>query len=119
MRTISTKPPAEGEPDDIDGTVVDDLESLRQRVQQSLRFSLGTWFLNRNRGLSRTLILGQQTNVGLATSAITERVRDEFTGEVTNITGVTGTFDRNTRAFRYFAEVESVYGEMAILETIG
>ena len=37
---------------------------------------------------------------------------------MTNITGVTGTFDRNTRAFRYFAEVQSIYGPMTVSESI-
>ena len=45
MRTLSVSPIRTDGPDDVDNVVVDGIEALRQRIQQRLRFPLGTWDL--------------------------------------------------------------------------
>ena len=35
MRTVSVEPPAPGEPPDLDGRVVEGIESLAQRIKQA------------------------------------------------------------------------------------
>ena len=61
MRTVSVSPtgPTEGAPEDLDGKIVDGVESLRQRVVQAFKFRLGEWFIDGGRrALTSPLSLG-------------------------------------------------------------
>ena len=47
MRTLSATRQTEDSPTDLDNQVVDGIESLRQRIDQRLKFMLGEWDLDR------------------------------------------------------------------------
>ena len=103
-KTLSTSPidpTRDGSPDDLDNLIVDDLESLRQRVVQRLRFPIGTWQLDTRRGTESTL--GHGITPALAASIISDAIRDEGGAEITSIANVVALLDRGTRTFTYSA----------------
>ena len=113
MRTLSATPPATGEgPDDLDLRVVDQLEALRQRVVQRLRFRAGTWALDTRRGTDS--VLGHGITPELAGAIISRAIRDEGGDEVTDVTDVVVGLDHDTRVATYQARVSSIYGEMRL-----
>ena len=114
MRTISVSPTALG--DDLDGSVVDGLESLRQRIKQALLFRLGSWFLDTRRGLPE--VTGTRMTAALAASVITGYIRDEGGDEVTNVTNVDAQLNAATRSLSYSARVHTVYGDLDVTETV-
>lgn len=117
-RTISvTTNPATGFPD-LDGTVVDDLESLKQRVVQAIKFVFGSWFLNQERGLRYDLIRGHQTSLEIAARTITETIREEGGSEITSIETPIVTLDVATRSMTYHARVQTIYGVMSLTQDV-
>lgn len=120
MITLATEPMDTDDPDgihDLAGTVVTDLEALRQRVVQRLRFRRGEWQLDLSAGTDS--VIGHQTTVGLAAGVISDAIRDEGGSEVTEVHDVVATLDGETRVFRYSAVVETVYGQMTISGAAG
>ena len=67
--------------DDMDNTVVDNLESLRQRITQRLRFQVGTWELDGRKGTDS--VLGFEYTPDLAAAVLSGAIRDEGADEVT------------------------------------
>lgn len=118
MRTISVGPPAPGEPDDLDGRVVEGIHALEQRVAQAIRFRAGEWFLARNRGLDYDRLFGHHVNRGLVATAITETIRQEGGDEVVAVDDVEFSLDGRTREFRYSATVRTIYGDMPVAESV-
>lgn len=115
MRTLSVKPVDPARPDgptDLDGLVVDGLESLRQRIVQRLRFPLGTWSLDTRRGTES--VLGHGVPADVAALRLTDAIRDEGRDEVTGIAEVTPVLDHETRVLGYSVVVESIYGPMTV-----
>lgn len=118
-RTVSVEAIEATGTDDIDGTVVDGIEALRQRITQAIRFRFETWFLQRQRGLDYSVIIGHRISAPLAASALNAAVREEGGGEVTGITDVSFSVDRAARRYRYSAVAQTVYGAMNLSETLG
>ena len=110
MRTVSVEPPAPGDPPDLDGRVVEGIESLAQRLRQAILWRVGEWFLARQRGLDYGLLIGHQVNPAITASAITEAIRIEGADEVTDVVNVVFTLDVPARALAYSAAVHNVYG---------
>ena len=77
MRTLGVQAiRPDGQITDLDNRIIDRLDSLRQRVEQRLRFPASTWFLNRRAGVPyNTDVLGHQATLGLATMTLTTAVR--------------------------------------------
>ena len=50
---------------DLDGSVVSQLEALRQRVREAVYLRFGEWMLERSAGLDRDLIIGHNINLAL------------------------------------------------------
>ena len=116
MRTISVSPvpgAVENDPEDLDGRIVDGIESLRQRIVQAIRFYFGTWFLNRNQGLDYTLLIGHGTSPGIAANALNFVIRNEGGAEVLALENLRYSLDKQ-RVFRYYVLVQTVYGPMPI-----
>ena len=116
MRTLAVTPVDPNVPDgtqDLQGLrVVDGLESLAQRVQQRLRFPLGTWELDKRRGTDP--VLGRENTPDLVALTYEAAIRDEGGTEVTGVTGVRVELDRTTRVLTYYAVVQTIYGSMPL-----
>ena len=97
---------------DLDGTVPDALEALRQRILQAIWLQVGEWFLNRNRGLDRSLIIGHQINAALAAQALNETIRTEGGAEITGLRDTSFEVERATRTLRYRVVADTIYGEL-------
>ena len=107
----------DGRPD-LDGTVVDGIEALRQRVEQAIRFIFGEWFLAADRGLRRELVQGHQTTLDLAAATITGTIREEGGDEVTSVETPVVTLDFQTREMTYSAIVHTIYGVMPLSQVL-
>ena len=94
---------------DLNGEVADDLESLRQRVVQAIKHTLGEWFLNTNTGIRRELLQGHQTTLDIAAATITAAIRNEGGAEITAISTPVVQLDHATRKMTYKAEISTVY----------
>ena len=113
MRTLSVSIGPDGR-HDLDGTVVDGIEALRQRVEQAIRFVFGEWFLAADRGLRRELVQGHQTTLALAAATLTGTIRDEGGDEVTAVETPVVALDFQTREMTYSAVVHTIYGDMPL-----
>ena len=118
-RTVSTTPPSPTLTDDLDGGVVDGVESLRQRIVQALRFRLGTWLLARKKGVNYNLLIGHRISQGLAASALSDVIRLEGGSEIVSLNNVQFSLDRESRVYRYSVEIDTIYGSMTVDEAIG
>ena len=103
MRTISVRPigPNGNDPDDIDGTIVDGVVALEQRITQAFRFRLGEWFIARHRGFDFATILGHRIPPALAATALANVVRDEGGAEILSLENMQYSLDRNNRTFSW------------------
>ena len=101
---------------DIDFTVVDGLESLRQRVEQGLRFHKAEWFLNTNLGVPYFAdVLGYPLDLDVVRQVISAHIlRHE---EVTAVTVEDVRFNAATRRLTFRARVSSIYGDLT-METV-
>ena len=116
MRTLSTSPIStdENAPYDLDGTVIDRLQSLEQRIRQRLRFPIGTWPLDTRLGTES--VLGYEYTPELAASVLTDAIREEGGDEVTGVNVDIG-YERATRTMTYSAVVETIYGATTMAGT--
>ena len=103
---------------DLDGSVVSQLEALRQRVREAVYLRFGEWMLERSAGLDRDLIIGHQINLPLAATAINDVIRTEGGTEIIALHDVQYSSDRVTRTMNYSVRVESIWGEFAMAETL-
>ena len=105
MRTLSF-------PLELDGNgellVVEELEALRQKVNQRLSLFKGTWIIDINAGVPYLQdILKKPVDPWLAASILgNETLKEE---EVTSLGEVTTDLDPETRLFTYTAQVYSIY----------
>ena len=116
MRTFSTRPPAEGQPADLEDRLVDGLEALEQRITQRLHFRRGDWALNSDLGTDG--LLGHHISASLAIAVITDAILDEGADEVTGVHDAKATIDPATRSLRYTARIATVYGDVDVSETV-
>ena len=112
MRTVGVVYDAARDSYDLDGTVPDALEALRQRIQQALFLQAGEWFIRRRAGLDRSLILGHRINAALAAQALNEVVRREGGAEITGLRDTFFDVERSTRTLRYRVVADTIYGEL-------
>lgn len=102
---------------DVDLTVVDGIESVRQRVEQRLRFWSATWFANQRAGVPYLgdVFLTRQDGA-LARRAVTDAVLS-----VPDVTGVRDIETELTadRRWRYHAVADTVYGPMDVDQVVG
>ena len=104
---------------DLDGQIVDDLQSLRDRVQQAIRLVFGEWFLDTRRGIRRELLQGHQTTLDIAAATITGAIREEGGSEITAISTPVVQLDHQTRRMTYKAEISTIYQDsFSISETL-
>jgi hypothetical protein len=113
MRTLSF-------PLELDGNgellVIEDLEALRQKVNQRLSLFKGTWIIDINAGVPYLQdILKKPVDPGLAASIIGNEILKE--DEVTSLGQVTTDLDPETRVFTYTAQVFSIYSTTEPFET--
>ncbi len=118
-RTVSVEKIPGADIDDLDGTIVSDIEALRQRIVQAIRMRIRTWFINRNAGLDYDSIIGHRVEPALAAAAINTVVRNEGGNEVIELQDVEYSLESDTRIFRYSANVNTIYGIMPIQQVIG
>ena len=93
---------------DLSFAVIDELDSVMQRVAQRLRFRLGEWFLRDDRGTDYDPILGSYGVDDLAIAAFTAEAAS--VDEVNAVTDVRYSLNNETRIFRYTANVQTPYG---------
>ena len=104
---------------DLNGEVADDLESLRQRVVQAIKHTLGEWFLNTSTGIRRELLQGHQTTLDIAAATITAAIRNEGGSEITSISTPVVQLDHDTRKMTYKAEISTIYQDsFSLNETV-
>ena len=99
---------------DLDSTVPSDIEALRQRIVQAIWLQVGEWFIRRNAGLDRDLIIGHQINPALAAQALNDTIRTEGGAEVTGLRDTFYSVDSGRRRLNYRVVVDTIYGEMAM-----
>ena len=109
MITLGIREPAH----DLDFTLVDELSSLAQRIEQRLRFWLQTWFLDTQAGLPYIpQLFGEPDDVRLAEQIITGAI--ESVPEVTEVQDIIVEYHPDTRSLDYSATVHSTYGTSVI-----
>ena len=113
MRTLGI-----GSDGDLDFSIVDGAESVRQRVVQHLRYWLATWYLNRLGGIPYLPdVVGS-----LSTPEIAKRIITDAILSVTDVTGVSNVqvlYERDIRELSYSAEVATIYGDVMIEDVLG
>ena len=102
MRTFSA--PAR----DINFQIVDELDSVMQRVAQRLQFRLGEWFLRRDRGTNYEPILGEIGVNVLGIQAFTAEAAS--VEDVLDVTDVSYRLNNETRILSYEANIHTPYG---------
>ena len=113
MRTLGV-----GTDNDLDNTIVDGIESVRQRITQRVRFWRGTWFLDEADGVPYLReVLDRPTEIGVAGTVIAEQIRG--VSDVTSVSQVSTEFDPDTRRLTFRGHVETVYGELDVTEEVG
>lgn len=93
---------------DIDFTLVDELDSVMQRVAQRLQFRLGEWFARQNRGTDYEPILGEIGINELGIQAFTAEAAS--VEDVLDITDVRYSLNNQTRILSYSANVHTPFG---------
>lgn len=93
--------------------VATDLEGLRQKIVQKLRFFRGDWFLNSQEGIPYYQnILVKPSDAGFVTSILNNAITEEV--EVTGLGAVTSSLDPVTREFFYSVQVQTIFGTMGV-----
>lgn len=93
--------------------VITGIESLAENIDQRLKLFRGKYFLDTNAGVPYLQnILVKPVDPGLAASILNAEILKE--PEVTGLTDVTVSLDRNTRLFNYSATVNSIYGDLEV-----
>lgn len=113
MRTVSTAP-TDNLFDDLDGKIVEGIEALRQRIVQAIRFRYRTWFLDRQKGLDYSRLIGYRTTPELAAATISNAIREEGQAEVESVDNVQFGYNQTDRGFWYSCLVTTIYGPMRL-----
>lgn len=100
---------------DIDFTVVDGIEAIKQQIVQRLLFWRGEWFLDTEDGIPYLpSILGRRGNLNLMRAIITAHIR--AVEGVTGFRNVEVEYRASDRRAIYRADVDTIYGEISELE---
>jgi hypothetical protein len=92
--------------------VLEDLDALRQKLEQRLYLFYRAWFLNTTRGVKYIEeIMRKGVSEGLAASILNNEVLKE--SEVTRIDNVTTSLSAD-RKFSYEATLQTIYGPTEI-----
>ena len=105
MRTLSA-------PDrDIRFEIVSELEAVRQRIQQRLRFWRGEWFLDATEGVPYlTDLLGDRLDTGLVESVVRDQILSiEDVESISNLEVV-----QDERSFRVGVDIQTVFGSTSM-----
>ena len=93
--------------------VASDLEDVRQRVVERLRFHSGQWYLDTQGGVPyRQEIFTRPVSAGLAAALITDQI-SQVAG-VEAVRDVVATINASERRLTYRATVNTPFGEMQI-----
>ena len=117
-RTVSVTEQQTTTTDDLDGAIVDGIESLRQRIVQAIRFRYQTWFLAHNSGLDYNLLIGHMIRPELAAATLSGVIREEGGAEVLALENVHYSLHRPDRIFSYSVLVQTIYGPLEISESL-
>lgn len=98
---------------DIDFTLTDGVDSVRQRVRQRLLFLFGEWFLATQSGVPHLQeILGNPDDLDVVRRVITDHIL--AVEDVTGVQDVTVALDsERKRTVNYTAKVNTIYGTFA------
>ena len=98
--------------------VAANIEDIRQRVVEHLRWELGEWFVKAREGVPyQNRVFGTSTSVGLAASVITEEILKER--GVVSVIDVEAFINFETRRMTYRAHVVTDSGSFGLDEVIG
>ncbi len=97
---------------DLDFTIAEGSDGLRQRIEQKLRFWFGEWFLDNSQGTPYIAeVLGHQISESLAQQAINSQILR--LPEVTAIVESEFVVNPATRTASYQATVRTTYGDIS------
>lgn len=105
-----------GNPPDIDGTIADGAESLKQRIHQAFKFRLGEWFMRTDQGIDYDVIFSHQVNFDQVSQVLISVIVEEGKDEVLSVDNVLYEHDNNTRQFIFTCDVETIYGIIHLRE---
>ena len=108
MRTLSI----DSNSHDLDFTVVDRLESVRQRCTQRILFLHGEWFQNTSLGTMELEILGHHRN-----DLLSERIYHDAllsVDDVNEVTDIILSLDNKTRRYSVDATVHTDFGSFEL-----
>lgn len=90
-----------------------DLDALRDKVTQRLRFFLGEWFLDTTQGVPYLQqIFATTTNTSLIVSILNNEILKE--SDVTSIESSSNEYNSVTREFFYSATLNTIYGTTTV-----
>ena len=112
MKTLSVE--QKGETFELDGTVADKLESLRQRIVGALGFSKGSWFFDRSAGMNWALVFKHHSHKEIVSSIITHEIEKEAGNELVRIKSIDSSLEENSRRFEYKIDIETIYGDLIV-----
>ena len=102
---------------DLDFTLIDGIESLRQRLVQRLLFWRGEWFLDTSQGVPYLpSVLGRQGSLTLLRQVITAYI--EVDDEVTGVRNIEIEFRPTDRRAGYRADVDTIHGTIEQFEVV-
>ena len=113
-RTVGVVYDADLDVYDLDGTVPDAIEALRQRILAG-HLAQGRRVVPepQPRAGPQSLIIGHQINAALAAQALSDTIRTEGGGEITGLRDTFFQVDRPSRTLRYRVVVDTIYGVAA------
>jgi len=93
-----------------DLAMAEDLEDIRQRVIEALRFGAGEWYLDKNAGVSYLRdVFVRPVEVGAVTTILTDAIR--AVDGVESVSGVQVELDTEARTMSYSATVHTDLGD--------
>jgi hypothetical protein len=98
------------------GNYLSAIDAVGQAIRSRLLLFLGEWWMDTNDGLPLWQAIlgipGSGNNKVVVDRLIVERILG--TPNVTSITGIDSTYDPDTRAYGFTAQVDTVYGAVAV-----
>lgn len=93
--------------------IIDGIESVRQRVEQRLKFFRGEWFLDTSKGTPWFQdVLIRPVSAALSAAIITKAIQSVT--DVTSVNNVIAEIDPATRKMSYTARVQTIFGSFTV-----